>query len=125
MLSTRQNKGKGSWFMMFLVRFTINFFISFVILSITINEKTVFNHLYQLAWPVASKKMEAIKKKSKLMFFNKDKLRRNVNQEKALVEFTTGKTQHQLSSSKEKGGGGESYTDEEKEAMRKVFENQQ
>ena len=110
--------------MMFLVRFSVNFCISFVILSIPINEKTIFDHLYQLTKSEASKKLKVLKKKSKLFFYGKGKLRKNINQEEALSKFSTTHKSHSLSSQAKKIID-DSYTDEEREAMRRILENHQ
>ena len=107
---------------MFLVRFTINFCISFVILSIPINNKTIFNHLYQLTGAMASKNIKSLKKKSESLILRKKNFRKNMNQEKSLSDFSATQIERQFSSSKDKNVEGESYTDQERERMRRVFE---
>ena len=105
--------------MMFLVRFMINFCVSFVILSIPIDGKTIFSHLYKLTASVASNSTKTLKDRSKSLFFKREKFRRNTNQEEKLAEFVPGK----VSASKEGNVDSEPYTDEEREVMRKVFED--
>ena len=107
--------------MMFFVRFIINFCISFVILSIPINDKTIFNHIYRLTGPLASKKMKTIKKRVGSLLPDEN-YRKNSNQEKVLKKFTTVHEQHKFPSLKKKDIGGESYTDEEREVMRRVLQ---
>ena len=107
---------------MFFIRFIINFCISFVILSIPVNEKTIFNHLYRLTESVVSKKIKTIKKKSKSFFVKKAKSRKNINQEKALSEFSNNAHKSQQFHPEEKKGINGSYTDEEREIIRRALE---
>ena len=103
--------------MMFFVRFTINFCISFVILSIPVNEKAIFNHLYQLTGAVVSKKINAFKKRSKSYLSKKTKPGKNINQEKILSEFSKKPNKSQQFKPKE-----EVYMDEEQEIIRKALQ---
>ena len=109
---------------MFILRFIINFCISFIILSIHVNGRTIFNHLYQLTNSVASRNIDSITEKSKQLFTRKKQMRKNVNQQKFLSEDSLSPKVH-LSTTEEdnKNIARDSYTDEEREAMRRVFEN--
>ena len=108
--------------MMFFIRFMVYFCISFVILAIPINEKTIFNHLYRLTQSLASKKIEVIKNKSKAFFYSKEKHRKNISQERSLSEVSADHEIQGLPSEKTNVVE-DSYTDEEREAMRRVLEN--
>lgn len=110
---------------MFIVRFSINFCISFIILSIPINDKVVFNHLYELTSSTISRNVDEIKEKTKKIA--KEKInQKKIVLKRAVPNFSSSPlslSSPKVSRNKEKNIIKESYTDEEQEAMRRVFEN--
>lgn len=109
---------------MFLLRFIFNFTISFILLSVSINKRPIFSHIYDLTKPYTQKMIGFSEETLNSIYIDVSAIVRKSFSNSTPNALEEDSLSLSASASEEIEAHAESYTDEEKEALKSIFQGQ-
>ncbi|EQC47072.1 hypothetical protein M899_0189 [Bacteriovorax sp. BSW11_IV] len=109
---------------MFLFKFIFNFSLSFILLSIPVKNKPVFSHIYDVTKPYTQKIITFSEETFNTIYVDVSAVMKKSYSNSSPESLEEDSLSLSASASDEIDSHAESYTDEEKEALKKIFESQ-
>lgn len=109
---------------MFIFKFIFNFSVSFILLSIPVNKKPVFSHLYDFTKPYTQRIIGFSEEAFQTIYVDVSAILKKSYSNSTPSALEEDSLNLSASASEEIESHAESYTDEEKEALKKIFQDQ-